>query len=142
MILCAYFLSLPFKPDVICFKGGIKDHPLANINLPNYSFVHAPSQNTADGVAVYVLLNLKFSMDNKQHQLHNSESIWINLYHHENKSPIRLAVTYRHPFTTYIERFLGNFSSCLNEATSNNKTFYLADDMNINIDRSKRTKIE
>ena len=70
----------------------VKDQPLANINLLNYSFVHAPPQSNAGGVAVYVSLNLKFFLDNNQHQLHNSESIWLNLDHHENKSPIRLAV--------------------------------------------------
>ena len=56
------------------------------------------------------------------------------------KSPIRLAVMYRHPSTTNIDKFLGNFSSCLNEATSGNKTFYLLGDININIDRSSKTK--
>ena len=58
----------------------------------------------------------------------------------ENKSPIRLAVIYRHPSTTNIEKFLGDFSSCLNEAISGDKTLYLAGDLNINIDRSSRTK--
>ena len=139
--LCLFLQSLPFKPDVICFtETRVKDQPLANINLPNYSFVHTPPQSNAGGVAVYVSLNLKFSLDDNQYQLHNSESIWLNLHHHENKSPIRLAVIYRHPSTTNIEKFLGDFSSFLNEATSGNKTLYLAGDKNINIDRSSRTK--
>ena len=102
--LCLFLQSLPFKPDVICLtETSVKDQPLANINLPNYSFVHTPSQSNAGGVAVYVSLNLKFSLDDNQHQLHNSESIWLNLYHHENKSPTILAIIYRHPFTTNIE---------------------------------------
>ena len=95
---------------------------MANIYFPNYSFVHTLSQSNADGVAVYLSLNLKFSSDGNQHQLYNSDSIWLNLHHHENKSPIRLAVIYRHPSTTNIEKFLGDFSSCLNEVTSGGKT--------------------
>ena len=79
-------------------------------------------------------------MDNNQHQLHNSESIWLNLYDHENKSLIKLAVIYRHLSTTNIEKFWGDFSSCLNEATSGIKTFCLASETHINIDRSSRTK--
>ena len=91
--LCLFLKSLLFKPDVICLtETRVNDQPLANINLPNYSFVHIPSQSNAGGVAVYVSLNLKFSLDDNQHQLHNSESIWLNLHHHENKSPIGLAV--------------------------------------------------
>ena len=62
------------------------------------------------------------------------------MYHHENKSPIELAVVYRHPSTTNIEKFLGDFSYRLNEATSGDKTLYLAGDINTNIDRSSRTK--
>ena len=77
--LCLLLQSLPFKPDVIYLsETRVKDYPLANINLPNYSLVHAPSQANADGVAVYVSLNLKFSLNNNQHQLHSSESIWLN----------------------------------------------------------------
>ena len=83
--LCLFLQSLPFKPDVICLtETRVKDQPLANINLPNYSFVHTPPQSNAGGVAVYVSLNLKFSLDDNQHQLHNSESIWLNLHHDEN----------------------------------------------------------
>ena len=80
--------SLLFKRDVIRLtETRVKDHPLANINLPNYSFVHAPSQSNVGGVAV-ISLNLKFSLDNNEYQLHNTEFIWLNLYHHENKSRI------------------------------------------------------
>ena len=118
-----------------------KDPTLANIiNLPNYSFVHALSQSNAGGAAVYVSLNLKFFLDKCQHQLHNFESIWLNFCYYENNSPIRLAVTYRHPSMTNIEKFLGDFSFCLNETTSNDKTFHLAGDININIYRSSRIK--
>ena len=72
-----------FYTDVIYLTEiRVTDHPLANINLSNYKFVHAPSQSNAGGVAVYVSLNQKCSLNNNQYHLHDSESIWLNLYHH------------------------------------------------------------
>ena len=134
--LCLFLQSLRFEPDVICLTAiHVKDQPLANVSFSNYSFVHVLSHSNVGGVAICVSLNLKISLDNNQHQLHNFESIHVNLYHHEYKLPIRLAVIYRHPSTTNIKKFLDDLYSCLNEATSNNKTFYLAGDININIYR-------
>ena len=63
--LYLFLQPLLFKTDVICLtETHVKDQRLAYINLPNYSFVHAPSQSNAGGVAGNVLLNLKFSSDN------------------------------------------------------------------------------
>ena len=62
------------------------------------------------------------------------------MYHYENKSQKRYIVIYCHPSTTNIDKLLVDFSSCLNEAASNNKTFYLAGNTNNKIDRPSRTK--
>ena len=70
---------LPFTPDVIClFESRIKDHPLINIEISNYTFINTSPNSSAGGVSMYVQNKLKFK-EEKQFQLLGCESLWLNL---------------------------------------------------------------
>ena len=58
--LCELITLLNFTPQIICItETRIKDQPLINVAIPNYSFVHANSTSNAGGVAVYFHCSLK-----------------------------------------------------------------------------------
>ena len=47
--------SLSPKPYIICLtETKVKDIPYANINIPNYTFYHAPTPTNAGGVAMFI----------------------------------------------------------------------------------------
>ena len=50
-------------------------NPLINIQLNNYSFIHANSKTNAGGVAMYIYDNVKFEVSPKQYELANAESL-------------------------------------------------------------------
>ena len=117
----------------------IKNQPLANITIPGHSFAHVNSLGSVGDVAIYILNNFNFKLCKNQHHMHNSESIWLDLSDQKNKYIV--AVIYRHPSLTEIDKFLLDFASCLVDISSSNKIFYALEDFNINIDKSNRTNI-
>ena len=55
--------SLQILPHVICMtETRIKNQPLSNLDLPNYSFVHVNSTTNAGGAAMYISDNFKYSV--------------------------------------------------------------------------------
>ena len=76
-----FISSLSFTSDLVCLtETRIKDQPLANITIPaGYSFAHFNLLSSAGGVAIYILNNLNFKLCKNQHQLHNSEAIWLDI---------------------------------------------------------------
>ena len=69
--------------------------------------------------------------------MHNFASIWLDISDQKNKYIV--AVIYRHPSLTEIDKFLLDFASCLADISAGNKIFYAHGDFNINIDKSNRT---
>ena len=68
--------GLQILPHVICImETHIKNQPLSNLNLPNYSFVHVNTTTNAGGVAMYLSDNLKYKIWENQYQLCNSEAV-------------------------------------------------------------------
>ena len=67
--------SLNQPPQIICLsETRIKHEPLINIQLNNYSFIHANSKTNAGGVAMYIHDTVKFEVSPKQYELANTES--------------------------------------------------------------------
>ena len=115
----------------------IKIQPLANITIPGYSFAHVNSLGPAGDVAIYISNKFNFKLCKNQHHLHNSEAIWLDISDQKNKYIV--AVIYRHPSLTEIDKFLLDFASCLGDISASNKIFYALGDFNISIDKSNRT---
>ena len=60
--------SLNQPPHIICLsETRIKHEPLINIELNNYSFIHANSKTNAGGVAMYIHVSVKFKVFPKQY---------------------------------------------------------------------------
>ena len=99
----------------------IKNQPLANIIIPGCSFTLVNSLGSAGGVAIYISNNFNFKLCKNQHHLHNSEAIWLDISDQKNKYIV--AVIYRHPSLTEIDKFLMDFVSCLANISASNKIF-------------------
>ena len=57
--LCEFLCVLSCQPHIVCIsETRITDKPIVNISLPGYSFCHANSSTTAEGVGIYVSNNL------------------------------------------------------------------------------------
>ena len=133
--LFEFISSLSFTPDLVCLtETRIKNQPLANITIPGSSFAHVNSLGSAGDVAIYISNNCNFKLCKNQHHLHNSESIWLDIS--DQKNEYIVAVIYRHPSLTEIDKFLLDFASCLADISASNKIFYALGDFNINIDKS------
>ena len=66
---------LPFTPDVICLsESQIKDQPLINIEISDYTFTNTSPNGSAGGVSMYIHNKLKFK-EKKQFQLFGSKSL-------------------------------------------------------------------
>ena len=99
----------------------MKKDPLINIELTNYSFVHANSKSNAGGVAIYIRKNLNYEISQNQYVLTNSESLWITIT--ENLLSYTVGVIYRHPSSSDVEAFIKEFSICLKEVNNSNSNF-------------------
>ena len=77
-----FLRTLNFTADIICItETRLKDQPLINIDLPNYTFLHENSVSAVGGVAVglYVSTRLSCNLCPVQHQLTTSECLWLNV---------------------------------------------------------------
>ena len=67
--------DLQILPHVTCItETRIKNQPLPNLDLPNYSFVHLNTTTNVGEVAMYISENLKYKVCENQYQLCNSEA--------------------------------------------------------------------
>jgi len=73
-LLYEFIESLNLLSYVICLSETKRKEPLTNIELTNYSFVHANSNTNVSGVGIYILNNFKYKINSKQYQLTNAKS--------------------------------------------------------------------
>ena len=127
-----FLVCVPFTPDVLCLSEScIKKQPLVNINLSGYSFVNVDPVGNAGGIAMYVRNNLKITQEQNIH-LHGCESLWLTLYQPNTNKKLTIATIYRHP-SQATDKFVEDFSNCLEKLTYEKKTFYILGDINLNI---------
>ena len=135
-----FLIALNVSPDVICLtETRIRTHLLSNIEIPNYSFVHVDSKSAAGGVAIYVSCGLQYELCPIQHHLHDSESLWINLFENKPNNNYTIGVIYRHPSQVNINDFLECFSNCLTNLSKSKNVYYILGDFNLNIQSDNRT---
>ena len=132
--------SLNQPPHIICLsETRIKHEPLINIELNNYSFIYANSKTNAGGVAMYIHDSVKFVVSPKQYELANAESLWISVSDNNQVPFYIVGIIYRHPTTTDVDIFIEELSTCLTKFSTNNSTFYILGDLNINSSSINRT---
>ena len=140
-LLHEFLTSLNSIPQVICIsESRIKNHPLVNIDLPNYSFLHVDSDTNAGGVAMYVHNSINFTLAQKQYKLNNSESLWID-FREPSGNLYTVGVIYRHPCTATADYFIDDLCACLSDLINRKSTFYVLGDININISDVDRPPI-
>ena len=132
------FVSLlPFKPDVICLSESRINQPLKNIQLQGYNFLNAKPGKKAGGVAVYSSMKFNFTQL-KSFQLYGTESIWLKIWNNNSTKTILIGSIYRHP-TEDSNKFLDDFSDCMEKLVDEKKMFYIIGDINIDINRTNQT---
>ena len=109
---------LPFKPDVICLSESRINQPLKNIQPQGYNFLNAKPDKKAGGVAVYLSMKFNFTQL-KSFQLYWTESIWLKIWNN---------------------KFLDDFSDCMEKHADKKKRFYIIDDINIDINRTNQNR--
>ena len=125
---------------MICLsETRIKQEPLINIELTNYSFVHVNSKSNAGGVAIDIRKNLNYKISQNQHVLTNSKSLLITIT--EKLLSYTVGVIYRHPSSSDVEAFIEDLSICLKELNYSNSNFYILGDLNINTSTIERTPV-
>ena len=93
-----FLLTLNFTPDIICItETRLKDQPLININLPNYTFLHENFMLAAGGVAVCVSTRLNCNLCPVQHQLTTAECLRLNVSEKNSNSKFIVGIVNRHP---------------------------------------------
>ena len=130
-----FLLCLTFTPDVLCLsESRIKKQPLVNINLSGYSFVNVDPVGNAGDVAMYVRKDLKITQEQNIH-LCGCESLWLTLYQPNTNKKLTIATIYmtRVPPSRATDKFVEDFSNCLEKLAYEKKTFYILGDININI---------
>ena len=140
-LLHEFISMLNFIPHIICIsETRIKKHPLINVNLMNYSFLHVDSATNARGVAMYIHSSIKFEASKRQYQLTNSETFWIDLSDSSGLTYV-VGVIYRHPSYSDVDNFIEDLAACLADLNNHKQTFYLLGDININISADNRSSV-
>ena len=135
--LHTFIASLPFKPDIISLSESRINQPSVNIDIEGYDFVHVKSKyGRAGGVAVYINVQIKFSQV-QYFDFCGSETIWIKLRLSKNNKSLLIGTIYRHPKEN-MNNFIEDFSECLEKLASEDTTFYILGDINININESSK----
>ena len=123
--------GLQILPLVICImKIHIKNQPLSNLNLPNYSFVHVNTTTNAGGVAMYLCDNLNYKIWENQYQLCNSEAV-LSIINQADSFYV-IQVIYCYPSQVLINAFFENQSNCLTDYNKHNKNYFILGYLDIN----------
>ena len=131
------FVSLlPFKPDVICLSESRINQPLKNIRLQGYNFLNAKPGKKAGGVAVYLSMKFNFTQL-KSFQLYSTQSIWLKIWNNNSTKTILIGSIYRHP-TEDSNKFLNDFSDCMEKLADEKELFYIIGDINIDINKTNQ----
>ena len=124
--------ALQILPHVICItETRIKNQSLSNLDISNYSFVHANTTTNAGGVAMYISDNFKLKVCENLYQLCNSETLWVNIIDQTDSSYI-IRVIYRHPSQVLINAFIEDPSNYLTDLNRYNINYFILEDLNIN----------
>ena len=130
------FVSLlPFKPVVICLSESRINQPLKNIQLQGHNF---SMLNLVKSRGVTVYLSLKFNFTQlKSFQLYGMESTWLKIWNNNSTKTILIGSIYWHP-TEDSNKFLDDFSDCMEKLADEKKMFYIISDINIDINRTNQ----
>lgn len=102
------------------YKNNSLNPPLANLSLPDYTFIYQPSNTLAGGVGSYIKKSIKFTIrEDLSSVSQESESLWIEINNNNTKNII-CGVIYRHP-STNLELFFDQFYPVLDILIKNNK---------------------
>jgi len=139
-----FLSSLANIPDIVCIsETRLKGEPLINISMPNYNFIHADSETNAGGVAIYVASKYKFEIDYElKLNSEGIEDLRLNLIlDDKNSKKLTIGAIYRHPNSSKnnIENFTESLCNSINKITNRKGTFFILEDMNIDISINKRT---
>jgi hypothetical protein len=114
--LCSYLDILKHNFGIIGITETrfLKDSPtFFNCNLPNYQYIHTPTESTVGGAMLYISNKLSFKpRDDLSSLLYRSkelESVFIEL-NQKNKQNIVIGCVYRHPCMS-INEFLEDYLS-------------------------------
>ena len=137
--LCSYLDILKHNFGIIGITETrfLKDSPnIFNCNLPNYQYIHTPTESTVGGAMLYISNKLSFKhRDDLSSLLYKSkelESVFIEL-NQKNEQNIVIGCVYRHPCMS-INEFLDEYLSPFLELSSNeNKKLILLGDFNIDL---------
>ena len=109
---------------------------MKNIQLQEYNFLNAKPGKKASSVAVYFSIKFNFTQLKSFH-LYGSESIWLKIWNNNSTKTILIGSIYRHP-TKDSNKFLDDFSDCMENLVDEKKIFYIIGDINIDINRTNQ----
>ena len=132
-ILYELIESLQTLPHIICItETRIKNQPLSNLDLLNYSFDHVNSTTNAGGAAMHISDNLKYKVCENQYQLCNSKALWVNIFDQSDASFV-IRVIYRHPSQILINDFIEDLSNFLTDYNKYNINYFILGELNITV---------
>ena len=139
-----FLTLLPYSLDIVCVsETRLKGNPLINISLPDYNFVHSDSVTNAGGVAVYVSTKYKFKLDcDLEMILNGCKKLWLNIKTNDiSNQKFTVGVIYRHPnySNSTVKEFSEALCNSINKTTNRKDTFYLLEDLNIDLTVNKRS---
>ena len=90
-----FLCSLPYLPHIICLSETRLNYlSLTNIDLPRYKLLHADSTTRAEGVAIYLSINVTIHItSNPDLDIIRCENLSIKL----NCPDVIIGLIYRHP---------------------------------------------
>ena len=109
---------------------------MKNIQLQGYNFLNAKPGKKAGGVAVNLSMKSNFTQL-KSFQLYGTESISLKIWNNNSTKTILIGSIYRHP-TEDSNKFLDDFSDCMEKLADKKKRFYIIGDINIDINRTNQ----
>jgi len=83
---------------------------------------------------VYMSYKLKF-FQLENYKLHGAESIWLKISKNKSAKTFVIGFIYRHP-SEDANKFIDDFSKCLETLSNDRRTFYILGDTNINISKA------
>ena len=138
--LKTFLTELEFDPSIICVSETWinQARPLLH-SLNNYSFINQPNDGHAGGAGIFINKELNFNIiEDYSLNLDQCEDIWINLQ--INNKTLIICSIYRHP-TNNFQNFQQKFLQTIETLNSQNKTFIISGDLNINLlSNSKNVK--
>ena len=124
LIYCTNLLNpFNFYRNLYAFLNHVfMAKPSLNLSISKYIFVHVNSETNAGGVAMYIRDILEFKIYQKQHQLTNSEALWIKI-NNLTEFSTNIAVVCKHPNSSTIDEFIKDYLAVSPNSTQTKKYF-------------------